>query len=47
MSLRRFFLRDVIFEKTEMIAANTQHFQFYERAFWVIRSPTVFSTDLA
>ena len=47
MSLRHVFLRDVPLEKREMVAANTQHFQFYERAFWVIRSPTVFSTDLA
>jgi len=46
MSLRHVFLRDVTFEKIEMIAANTQHFQFCERAFRVISSPIVFSRTL-
>jgi len=46
MSLRHVFLRDVPFEKREMVAANTQHFQFCERAFRVIRSPIVFSDTL-
>ena len=46
MSLRHVFLRDVPLEKREMVAANTQHFQFCERAFRVIRSPIVFSDTL-